>query len=62
MSVSLDSKIPSGPLAQKWEKHKFESKLINPANRRKYEIIVVGSVSPEAAPRRHTLGGNSATR
>ncbi len=43
MSVVLDSKIPSGPLAQKWEKHKFESRLINPANRRKYEIIVVGS-------------------
>ncbi|MCE9608723.1 MAG: fumarate reductase/succinate dehydrogenase flavoprotein subunit [Chthoniobacter sp.] len=43
MSAVLDSKIPSGPLSQKWEKHKFESKLINPANRRKYEIIVVGS-------------------
>src|ERR1700677_2362577 len=39
----LDSKIPSGPLEKKWEKHKFESKLINPANRRKYEIIIVGS-------------------
>jgi len=43
MSVVLDSKVPSGPLEKKWEKHKFESKLINPANRRKYEIIVVGS-------------------
>ena len=43
MSVVLDSKIPAGPLAEKWEQHKFESKLINPANRRKYEIIVVGS-------------------
>ena len=43
MSVVIDSKIPTGPLAQKWERHKFESKLINPANRRKYEIIVVGS-------------------
>src|SRR5258706_6898417 len=42
-SVVLDSKIPSGPLEKKWEKHKFESKLINPANKRKYEIIVVGS-------------------
>ena len=41
MSIVLDSKIPSGPLDQKWEKHKFESKLINPANKRKYEIIVV---------------------
>ncbi|HEX8297073.1 MAG TPA: fumarate reductase/succinate dehydrogenase flavoprotein subunit, partial [Chthoniobacteraceae bacterium] len=43
MSIVLDSKIPSGPLAEKWEQHKFHSKLINPANRRKYEIIVVGS-------------------
>src|ERR1700733_3924627 len=42
-SIVLDAKIPSGPLEKKWEKHKFESKLINPANRRKYEIIVVGS-------------------
>jgi succinate dehydrogenase / fumarate reductase flavoprotein subunit len=43
MSVVLDSKIPSGPIEKKWESHKFHSKLINPANRRKYEIIVVGS-------------------
>src|SRR5918997_4067300 len=43
MTAPLDSKIPAGPLEQKWSKHKFESKLINPANRRKYEIIVVGS-------------------
>ena len=43
MSVVLDSKIPAGPLAEKWSNHKFASKLINPANRRKYEIIVVGS-------------------
>ena len=41
--MALDSKIPSGPLEQKWEKHKFESKLINPANRRKFEIIIIGS-------------------
>src|ERR1700748_360084 len=41
--MSLDPKIPSGPIEKKWEKHKFDSKLINPANRRKYEIIVVGS-------------------
>src|SRR5512140_1770922 len=39
----LDSKIPSGPLPQKWEKHKFDSKLINPANKRRFEVIVVGS-------------------
>ncbi len=41
--MPLDSKIPSGPLEEKWEKHKFESKLINPANRRKFEIIIVGT-------------------
>ena len=39
----LPSNIPPGPLAQKWEKHKFSTKLINPANKRKYRIIVVGS-------------------
>lgn len=38
-----DAKIPSGPLAQKWSKHKQDSKLINPANKRKYTVIVVGS-------------------
>src|SRR3954452_13963770 len=43
MSVSLDSKIASGPLEQKWAQHKFESKLINPAYRRRYEVIVVAS-------------------
>ncbi|WP_026463792.1 fumarate reductase/succinate dehydrogenase flavoprotein subunit [Adhaeribacter aquaticus] len=39
----LDSKIPDGPLAEKWEKHKFNVKLVNPANKRKYDIIIVGS-------------------
>ena len=41
--MNLDSKIPSGPLAQKWDKHKFEMKLVNPANKRKFDVIVVGS-------------------
>jgi succinate dehydrogenase / fumarate reductase, flavoprotein subunit len=39
----LDSKIPEGPLAEKWSKHKFNLKLVNPANKRKFTIIVVGS-------------------
>ena len=39
----LDSKIPEGPLENKWEKYKFDLKLVNPANKRKYDIIVVGS-------------------
>jgi succinate dehydrogenase / fumarate reductase flavoprotein subunit len=43
MSGRLDPRIPSGPLAQKWDKHRFEMKLVNPANKRKYTIIVVGS-------------------
>lgn len=41
--MNLDSKIPEGPLAEKWTKHKFNLKLVNPANKRKYEIIVVGT-------------------
>jgi succinate dehydrogenase / fumarate reductase flavoprotein subunit len=41
--VTLNSKIPSGPLAEKWRKHKTEIKLVNPANKRKYEVIVVGA-------------------
>ena len=43
MPLKLDSAIPSGPLETKWERHKMESRLINPANKRKYSIIVVGS-------------------
>jgi succinate dehydrogenase / fumarate reductase flavoprotein subunit len=41
--MNLDAKIPSGPLAQKWDRHKFELKLVNPANKRKFDVIVVGS-------------------
>jgi succinate dehydrogenase / fumarate reductase, flavoprotein subunit len=39
----LDAKAPAGPIAEKWDKHKFELKLVNPANRRRYTVIVVGS-------------------
>ena len=41
--ATLNSNIPAGPLDEKWEKHKFSTKLINPANKRKYKIIVVGA-------------------
>ncbi len=41
--MSLYSKIPSGPMAEKWTRHKRDSKLINPKNKRKYSVIVVGS-------------------
>ncbi len=41
--ATLDSKVPAGPLADKWRKHKADIKLVNPANKRKYEVIVVGA-------------------
>jgi succinate dehydrogenase / fumarate reductase flavoprotein subunit len=41
--MNLDPHIPSGPLPQKWDKRRFELKLINPANKRKHRLIVVGS-------------------
>lgn len=50
MTFKLESKIPEGPIQEKWEKHKFKCKLVNPANKRKYSVIVVGT----------GLGGGSA--
>ena len=41
--MKLDSKVPEGPLTQKWDRHKAELKLVNPANKRKFEVIVVGT-------------------
>ncbi len=41
--MNLDAKIPSGNLADKWDSHRFTSKLVNPANKRKYSVLVVGS-------------------
>src|SRR6201984_1951156 len=41
--MELDAKIPSGPIEKAWDKARFEMKLVSPANKRKYEIIVVGS-------------------
>ena len=41
--MKLDARVPSGPIAGKWDRHKFEMKLVNPANKRKYTLIVVGS-------------------
>ena len=43
MSNKLDSKIPGGPIEDKWEDHKFHSKLVNPANKRKHSVIIVGT-------------------
>jgi succinate dehydrogenase / fumarate reductase flavoprotein subunit len=39
----LDGKVPGGPIAEKWERYRFELKLVNPANKRKFDIIVVGT-------------------
>jgi len=41
--MTLDSKIPPGPIEKKWDTHRFNLKLVNPANKRKYHIIVVGT-------------------
>jgi succinate dehydrogenase / fumarate reductase flavoprotein subunit len=41
--MRLDSRTPSGPIAEKWDRRRFENKLVNPANRRKYEVVIVGT-------------------
>jgi len=43
MSLRLDSKVPDGVIADKWENHKFSVRLVNPANKRKFKVIIVGS-------------------
>src|SRR6516165_9939451 len=42
-AMQLNPQIPSGALAEKWERHRFEMKLVNPANKRKFRILVVGT-------------------
>ncbi len=42
-SAKLDARIPGGPLSEKWDRHRFEMKLVSPANRRKFTVIVVGT-------------------
>src|SRR5262245_1124197 len=41
--IKLDSRCPGGPLAQQWDKHRFELKVVNPANKRKFHVLVVGT-------------------
>jgi len=41
--IQLDSRVPDGPIAEKWDNHKFDVKLVNPSNKRKFHILVVGS-------------------
>jgi succinate dehydrogenase / fumarate reductase, flavoprotein subunit len=43
MTIKLDAKIPAGPIADKWENHKFSVKLVNPNNKRKFKVLVVGT-------------------
>ncbi|TDI38482.1 MAG: fumarate reductase/succinate dehydrogenase flavoprotein subunit [Acidobacteria bacterium] len=43
MSLRLDAKVPDGPIADKWENHKFSLRLVNPSNKRKFKVIMVGS-------------------
>ncbi len=41
--MALDAKIPGGPISEKWDRHRFDLKLVNPANKRKFTVIVVGT-------------------
>src|SRR3954463_8460581 len=43
MIDKLESRVPSGPLKEKWDRHRFDIKLVNPANKRKYKVLVVGT-------------------
>src|SRR3954466_9589482 len=58
--MNLDAKVPGGPLAEKWTRHRFQMKLVNPANKRKYTVLVVGSglAGGSAAAALRALGYN----
>ncbi len=43
MTMTLDSKVPAGPIADRWDNHRFSIRLVNPSNKRTYEVIVVGT-------------------
>ena len=51
--AKLESRVPNGPLAEKWSKHKNDIRLVNPANKRNIDIIVVGTVLQELRLQRH---------
>src|SRR3954471_14941246 len=48
--MELNARIPPGPVEDKWDTHRFEMKLVNPANKRKYTVLVVGSGLAGASP------------
>ena len=54
-TMELNANVPSGPIDEKWAKHRFDMKLVNPANKRKYSVIVVGS-RPRRRRRRRLAG------
>ena len=54
--MELRANIPSGPIEQKWDNHRFEMKLVNPANKRRFQIIVVGSGLAGAAAANARIG------
>ncbi len=58
--MELNGNIPSGPIADKWDKHRFDMKLVNPANKRKYDVIIVGTglAGASAAATMSELGYN----
>ena len=62
--MELKARIPAGPIEQKWDKHRFEMKLVNPANKRKYTVLVVGSglAGASAAAQPTDPGGATHTR
>jgi len=43
MTITIDSKVPAGGIAEKWDNHRFSIRLVNPANKRKYKVIVIGT-------------------
>ena len=43
MTLHLDAKIPEGPIADKWKNHKFDVRLVNPSNKRKFKILIIGT-------------------
>src|ERR1700727_263528 len=43
MTIKLDPRVPAGPVQEKWDRRRFEMKLVNPANKRKFDVIVVGT-------------------
>ena len=61
--MTLESRVPPGPLAEKWDRHRFDMKLVNPSNKRKYKILVVGTglAGASAAASMAELGYNVET-